>query len=286
MLTPRRGPFSIRRRRRPGRRLRTGALLLALVAAGCASAPATPPVLDLRPLRTATLEEVLAAYDGYTRSLTTISGSGDLEVRDLRKGKARRLGMRLVAARGGRLYVKASVAVVTALEVVSDGSRFWFQVPSKKTVWTGDALADPRAEADEAPYYALRPRDVTAALLPEPLLAREGEALLLEAERPAFVLTLARVAEGRGRVRRRIWLERETLAPARLRDYDEGGELTSEVELSDWREGLPRRVEVRRPAEGYEALLTFDRLQRNVDVPARAFAPRLPEGYSVIEVGG
>jgi hypothetical protein len=69
------------------------------------------------------------------------------------------VGVRFVAARGGRLYLKGSVLVVTALEVVSDGERFWFQVLSKKTVWTGPNDAGNRAEgADKAPYYALRSR--------------------------------------------------------------------------------------------------------------------------------
>ena len=55
-------------------------------------------------------------------------------------------------------------------EVVADGQRFWFQVPSRKTVWTGLSGAAHRADSDEAPYYALRPSDVTSALLPEPFL--------------------------------------------------------------------------------------------------------------------
>jgi len=42
---------------------------------------------------------------------------------------------------------------------------------------------------------------------------------------------------------------------------------------------------VRRPREGYEALFTFDKAEANVPVPARAFAPRTPEGYKVVEVG-
>lgn len=261
-------------------------LLLALLTSACAGTPGPPPAAPRPPARSASLEEVLAAYDAYCREGTTLSASGHVDVRDHRTGRGRTLGVRLVAARGGRLYLKGSVAVVTALELVSDGQRFWFQVPSKKTVWTGPTAAEARdAEADDAPYYALRPGDVTAALLPEPLSAAAGEVLLLEGEPEAFTLTLAApTGGGRGPVRRRVSLDRQTLRPVRLRGYDARGDLSADVVLAGWEMGEARRVSIRRPQEGYEASFHFDKVQRNVPAPERAFAPRTPEGYAVVEV--
>lgn len=261
-------------------------LLLTLLTSGCAGTPVPPPAAPRPPARSATLEEVLAAYDAYCREGTTLSASGQLHVRDHRTGKGRTLGVRVVAARGGRLYLKGSVAVVTALELVSDGRRFWFQVPSRKTVWTGPAASEAReAEADSAPYYAIRPSDVTSALLPEPLEAEAGAALLLEGEPEAFTLSLGGPGEaGRGPVRRRVTLERQTLRPVRLRGYDARGDLASDVVLGGWETGHPRRVEIRRPREGYEASFTFDKVERNAPAPERAFQPRTPEGYAVVEV--
>jgi hypothetical protein len=91
------------------------------------------------------------------------------------------------------------------VEVVSNGERFWFQVPSKKTVWTGAATGEARdAGTDDAPYQAIRPSDITSALLPEPLAPRDGETLLLDADRESFTLTLAAPAQGRGVARRRV----------------------------------------------------------------------------------
>jgi hypothetical protein len=260
--------------------------LLGITLAGCARARAVPRV-DVSAPRAASLDEVAAAYDGYCRGIETLSASGDLDVRDLRAGKARKLGVRLVATRGGRLYIKGSVAVVTALEVVADGARFWFQVPSKKTVWTGAAAgaAPTAAETENAPYYALRPADVTSALLPEPLDPGPDETVVLEADRETFSLALARVEGGRGRVRRRVFLDRSTLRPVRLRSYDERGDLRTEARLSSWTAAGPRRVEVSRPLDGYEADFTFDRVEGNVAVPERAFQPRTPPDYKVVEVG-
>jgi hypothetical protein len=232
----------------------------------------------------ATLEEVLAAHDEYCRGTQSLSASGDLEVRDLRAGKARRVGVRLVAARGGRLYLKASVAVVTALEISADGKRFSFQIPARKTVWTGSADADPRAEDDKAPYYALRPRDVVAALVPEPLAPGEGESLVLEADRDAFSLALVRMASARGLARRRVWLDRDTLRLVRSRSYDDAGDLVMEATFGEWKEGAPRQVMVARPREGYEAAFSLDKVERNVAAPERAFVPRTPEGFTVVEV--
>ena len=253
--------------------------------AGCARARSIPRV-EVAPPRAATLDEVVAAYDGYCRGIETFSASGDLDVRDLRAGKARTLGVRVVAARGGRLYVKGSVAVVTALEVVSDGARFWFQVPSKKTVWTGAAAeaAPTAAQTEDAPYYALRPADVTSALLPEVLDPGPGEVVLLEADRETFSLSLARLEGARGRVRRRVFLDRRSLRPVRLRSYDARGDLRTEARLGAWTASGPGRVDISRPLDGYEAGFTFDRVETNTAVPERAFQPRTPPGYKVVEV--
>jgi hypothetical protein len=190
----------------------------------------------------------------------------------------------LVAARGGRLYLKGSVAVVTALEVVADGQRFWFQVPSKRTVWTGSSSGSTDAERADAPYYALRPSDVAAAFLPEPLSPGPGDALTLEADRRSFSLSLAQLENGVGRVRRRVWLERESLKWSRSRSFDERGDLASEIEVAGWQPGGPRQVTVTRPGEGYVAAFQLEKLDANARVPERAFIPRTPEGYKVVEV--
>ena len=261
----------------------TALLLVALPGAGCLGRAKTIPAVPARPLRVASLDEVLAAYDAYANGNETLSASGDLEVRDLRAGRARKVGVRLVASRGGKLYLKGSIAVVTALEIVADGQRFWFQVPSRKTVWTGLSGAAHRAESDDAPYYALRPSDVTSALLPEPLAAGPQDVVLLEADRESFSLGLAPPG-ARVKARRRVWLDRETLRPTRLRRYDERGELLSEVQLGEWKDGSPERVQIDRPVEGYQAVFDFDKVERNVVVPAQAFVPRTPAGYKVVEV--
>lgn len=262
-------------------------LLLRLCPVGCATAPVASSKEPARPLRTATLDEVLAAYDGYCKGIDTLSASGDLDIRDLRAGKAHRVGVRVVATRGGRLYLKGSVAVITALEVVSNGERFWFQVPSKKTVWTGDAAAAASSEAgtEKAPYYVLRPSDVTSALIPDPLDPGPEDSLVLESDRRAYSVTLAHLAGGRGIARRRVWLDRETLLPQRIRGYDEHGDITSDVTLGSWKDGTPRLVMVLRPGEGYEASFSLSKVQTNVTVPEKAFAPRTPEGYRIVEVG-
>jgi outer membrane lipoprotein-sorting protein len=268
-------------------RRQTAALLLlasSAPGAGCLARAKTIPVVPARPLRAASLDEVLAAYDAHATGGQTLSASGDLEVRDLRAGKARKLGVRLVASRGGKLYLKGSVAVVTAIEVVADGRRFWFQVPSRKTVWTGLSDSANLAEGDDAPYYALRPSDVTSALLPEPLAPGPRDALVLEADPDAFSLALA-PREARAAVSRRVWMERETLRPVRLRRYDARGELVSDVQLGDWRGDAPRRVQIDRPGEGYQAIFDLDKVERNVPVPAQAFVPRTPPDYKVEEVG-
>lgn len=259
----------------------------ALMLGACATRSIERVAAPEKPARAATMDEVLSAYDGYCRGLETLNATGDLDVKDFRAGKERKLGVRLLAARGGKLYVKGSVLLVTGLEVVADGERFWFQVPSKKTVWTGLSDAEPAAEgAEKEPYYALRPRDVNAALLPEPLTPGAGETLSFESEQAQFCVTVSAATPSAGRqtVRRRACVDRESLAPRSLRLYDERGELGAEVAFGDVREGSARRVSIARPREGYLAAFTFEKVVRNQPVPERAFVPRTPEGYAVVEV--
>jgi hypothetical protein len=79
-------------------------------------------------------------------------------------------------------------------------------------------------------------------------------------------------------------VDRDTLRPIRLRRYDERGDVETDVTLSAWTEGQPHQVEIRRPVQGYEASFRLDKVERNVPAPERAFAPRTPEGYAVVEV--
>ena len=263
------------------------ALLSSLAVGACATRAIPRVAAPTRPARTVTLQEALDSYDKYCGGLRTLSASGDLDVKDLRAGKQRKLGVRLVATRGDRLYLKGSVLVVTALEVVSDGRRFWFQVPSQKTTWTGLASdeAPPAEGADQAPYYALRPHDVTAALLPDPLAPAEGETVVMEADREAVWLSVARTSDGRGLVRRRVALDRESLRPIRLRAYDERSDLVSDVSLSAWSDETPRRVVIQRPSQGYVADFSLEKVELNKTVPDKAFEPRPAQGYKTVEVG-
>jgi len=280
----------MRSRSLPPRRLlgHLAAVALVTILGACVSAPTTITKVPRKQLRQATLDEVLGAYDDYCRGLESLSGSGDLTVGDLRAGKARTVGVRLAASRGGRLYIKGSVAVVTAFEIVSDGVRFWFRLPTKNKVWTGPAQAPPPVEEGEedepAPYKALRPGDLALALLPEPLAPTAEDALVLEADSHFFSLALLRLDGGRGLVRRRVWLERETLRLARTRYYDENGDLESESRVMAWKEGAPRRISITRPDDGYVATFILSKLKTNVPIPEQAFEPRIPEGDEIIEV--
>jgi len=265
---------------------------MALLLSGCATSHSFTPVAE-RKLRQATLDEVLGAHERYCSDQTSLIASGELTVADLRKGRSHTIDVHLATRRGGQLYLKGSVAVVTAIELVSDGQRVWFRVPKKKKVWTGSATAAPPAESSEndetgdkeaTPYEALRPRDVTRALLPEPLAPAADESVVFDADETSFSLTLAKVDQGRGLARRRVWLDRETLQLARARYYDQKGDLESEVRFSAWQEDGPRRIKISRPAEGYAATFVFSKRRPNASVPDRAFVPVIPDDYTVVEI--
>jgi hypothetical protein len=263
------------------RRWRALALVLPIGLVGCATVPNTSPRIALRPLRPASLDEVRAAYDAYCDGVQTLSASGDLDVADLRTGKRQRVSVRLVATRTGKLYLKGTVAFVTGLEIVSDGERFSFALPRKKTAWVGPARATrERTPEDSAPYYALRPRDLIDALFPEQL--KDGSVLLYLGDGAS--LTLVEGASSKGPASRRVSLARDTLELSGLRTYDSRGDIVVEVEFGEWKDGMPRKVEIERPQDGYEASFRFSKIERNAKVPEGAFVQRIPKGYTVKEI--
>ncbi len=262
---------------------RRALLALVLLATGCTHAPEGALArVPLPPLRQASLDEVRAAWDRHCAP-QTLRASGDLEVADTITARTQRLSVTLLATREGRLYLKGSVAVVSALEVVGDGARFWFLVPSKNTVWTGAAARAPGASADPThpPYEALRPLDVTRALVPAPVALGPGETISLEGERLGFTLTVARRS---GTVRERIALHRDTLRPQRLRLFDDAGNLQSDVSWSHWEGERAQAVEILRPADGYRAAFTFSKMETDAPAPEKAFVPRVPPDYATVEV--
>ena len=107
---------------------------------------------------------------------------------------------------------------------------------------------------------------------------------MLEADASAYAVSVVQVEGTRGRLRRRIWLARDTLVPSRTRTYDGVGETLAEVDLGQWQDGLPRFITVSRPQEGYQAGFSLSKVDRNGKLPEKAFQPRLPEGYTVVEV--
>ena len=152
----------------------------------------------------------------------------------------------------GRLYLKGSVAVITALEVVSDGERFWFQVPSKKTVWTGAARARRRTRArTKRPTTPCGPPTSRRRSCRSRSPARGGDASSSRPTARRFTLTLAAPAAG-PRARRGAaspWIARRC-SRSRLRRYDERGDLEHGGHPRRLAEGQPHQVEIRRPVAG------------------------------------
>lgn len=280
---------------------RVVAVIFIATALACSSAPKRFDAIEIPPRRQETATAVAAAYDSFCRSLESMSASGDLTVHDAVTGKSRQVGVRVVAERGGRLYIKASMAMITALEITADGERFWFRLPTKKKVWTGPAEAtpadldidaedttpgDPDAdpESDDGPFKALRPADIVRALLPEAFEPEAQQLVGFDADARHFSLVLFDATQGRGLALRRVWLDRDTLQIVRSRSFDASGDVVTESRFGDWRDGMPHEVVVWRPREGYRASFLLNRLRTNVPIPDRAFKPRIPEGEKIIEV--
>ena len=106
----------------------------------------------------------------------------------------------------------------------------------------------------------------------------------MESDREAFTLILAAPRPWARAAQRSGW-SAPCLRPLGERRYDEEGDLVASFTYGSWEGRYPHRIVVGRPREGYEAEFSFEKADVNVAVPDRAFVPRTPADYKVVEVG-
>jgi hypothetical protein len=311
-------------------------LVLIILSASCASLVKskdyTIPKL-LTPLADAKFDDLIKQLQPYTNVQSLRTSQAYMLFTDATASEKYRFEaeLTLILQRPDkiRMLIQASFGTKIA-DMVSESNRFRVAIhyPSEYRQFllgTNDAdysawLAKLKGKEKESALSSARPYHFTDSLMMRPLALNDPrfvfgleEALVEEADpRPAakkgarvlrsfYVISeLEASPEGQGpaRVRRRFWFDRANGARfARQQIFDQQGQLTTEVQYSDYKKlnsgresgsdnAWPGVILVNRPHEGYMARLTFndEKFEVNPELKPTAFTLENTENYREIDL--
>jgi hypothetical protein len=263
---------------------------------GCGAIKQTQqvPVSQIRPLMTASADELISRYNAQARAVRSLNArvefrtttgsaySGVIETYHEFNGFI--LGQKPTSI---RLIGQAPVVAKNVVDMVSDGETFRIFIPSKNKFIVGPARLSRPAKK---PIENLRPQHLVDALFwPE---IGGGEPALFEEFNAAperyYILTLVRAGLPL-EISRKIWFDRGELSVARIETFGPGGRLEGDIHYGDWEPSgelrYPREIELARPHDDYTLKLHITKLTINEEVSADRFQLEQPPGTELVKVG-
>ncbi len=286
-----------------------GSLLCCCLLSGCVAISRKHVVspAEIRPARSATKAELLAAYNQQAGAIRTLNAtvvmspvtgstySGVIE-------EYHEVGGFILAARPAMIRIIGQAPVVSKniFDMVSDGRTFRIFIPSKNRFLVGSTALE---RAAKNPIENLRPQHILEALFwpvvppGTPVLFEEFDA----APSRFYVLSLVRPAGSELELDRKIWFDRADLRVDRVQIYGPGGRLDSDIAYARWEASaeatpsapanpgtgipFPREIRISRPQQDYQLKITITKLALNVDIPPDRFVLAQPPGTELTEIG-
>lgn len=295
-------------------RLALSLALASLVAglAGCGVLPVKKteklPPEKVLPLRTATLEELVARLQEQQDSVRTLNAVAELapstgsaysgvieEYNDVRAFilATRQPGSPEASnpgptARQVRVIGQAPVVRRTIFDMVADDEGFRVFIPSKNKFIVGPNSAVRQAKS---PIENLRPQHLFDAVFLQapypdtPVLLEENE---FGGRRFYVVSEIVLGDTGQFLLNRKWWFERSRLDLVRFQRFDDAGRLLADVNYGDWMAGnakpYPTSIELVRPQEDYRLKLFLKELTLNEPIEAEKFVLEQPAGTELIDL--
>lgn len=289
-------------------------LALSLTLAGCGvvqvkKTEKLPPEKVL-PLRTATLEELLARLNEQQESVLSLNAVAELApstgsaysgvIEEYHDVRAFLLAVRQPenpqagdahpgwSSHRVRLIGQAPVVRRTLFDMVADDERFKVLIPSKNKFIVGPNSATRQAKS---PIENLRPQHLFDAVFLQapypdtPVVLEENE---VGGRRLYAVSEIVLGDKGQFLLNRKWWFERSRLELVRFQRFGEDGRLLADVHFGDWLAGnagpYPTSIELVRPQEDYRLKLFIKELTLNEPIEAEKFALEQPAGTELIDV--
>ena len=189
------------------------------------------------------------------------------------------------------IRVRVQVFQVTAIDMVSNGTKFSIDVPRKNTFIRGlnHQVIPPRKDVP----VNVRPQHIFEALALEALEGADPSLISLEEHeqdgRKFYILSCNQWASGGSlSLKRKIWFDRVDLNIVRLQAYAPAGRLESEIHYSDFRtvdgQLYPALVRFERPQEAYRMAIRAQEIEVNLNLAATAFVLKKSPRRQVVDL--
>jgi outer membrane lipoprotein-sorting protein len=282
-------------------------LLLILPSTGCLfRSRKVERLVSTAPLKTASQQDLIDYINREASKVRTMQATVDIDttVGGAKKGKVteyQQIRGYVLARKPSMLRMIGLLPVVRnrAFDMVSDGNEFKLSIPPKNRFLTG--RNDVERPDGKQQLENLRPQHIYDALLlrevdPEKEIAvLESDVEIVrdakgrQVEQADYDIHVARKSPHGWFLSRRIVFSRSDLLPHRQYVYDDHGNLATDARYEDYREyngvSFPSQIEIHRPQEEYDIVLTMVKLQLNVNLSDDQFVLEQPAGAEVVRLG-
>jgi outer membrane lipoprotein-sorting protein len=286
-------------------------LLLLLAVAGSLSgclfrAHKVERVITGAPLKTATQQELIDYVNREAAKVRSMQATVDIDttVGGAKKGKVtdyQEIRGYVLARKPAMLRMIGLLPVVrnTAFDMVSDGQDFKLWIPAKNRFLLGKN--NQRSSEGKQTMENLRPQHIYDALLlrevdPEKEIAvlENDEEIVRDhegrqVEQSVYHLDIVRKGESGWVLSRKIIFSRTDLLPHRQLVYDDLGNLATDAHYENYKDydgiAFPSQIEIRRPREEYDIVLSVVKLQLNGVLTDEQFMLAQPPGADVVHLG-
>lgn len=282
-------------------------VLLPFAMGGCPKVKTTThlPEAEVKPLQTATLEELLEQLREQAEAIHTVNAVTELipstgsaysgvieEYHDVRAfvlaERNHETGQQI------RMIGQAPVVRRTVFDMVADLTGFRINIPPKSKFIIGSNRVTHRSDK---PIENLRPQHLFEAFLPAPpqpeSLATQhyleenefgGQRFYIVTE----VSALEDSSNGALHIARKWWFDRTDLSLVRVQRFGSAGRLQTDIHYADWRPAgetrYPHLIEVIRPYDDYRLKLLVKELTLNGPMGPEKFRLEQPAGVELVDL--
>lgn len=283
---------------------RPAALALPLLLSGCSyfiptkrhlPVPKAPPIVQ-----TATPDQLVEQLNQRWNAMNTLTATVEIYATQTKSSEG--LAQDFPSCRGYILMRKPKMLRVLGtyfgvkiFDMASDGDHFTLVIPSKNLAIKGSSIV---TEKSANSLENLRPNfflDAIAVRGLDPdneyMVASDTETVEDAAKKhlytePEYVLSVMRHKSGNENLPvRTITFHRDDMLPYDQYVYNADGELETQIFYANYATfsagKYPSKVTIKRPREGIQLVLSVERVEENVDLPASQFDVKVPDGATI-----
>lgn len=280
-------------------------LLLVTPLTGCLfrSRPIPRPV-STAPLKSATQPELIQYINKQAELVHSMQATVDIDttVGGVKKGVVtdyQQIRGYVLARKPAMLRMIGLMPIVRnrAFDMVSDGQIFKLWVPPKNRFVVG--RNDVETHNEQQPLENLRPKHIYDALLlrevaPDEIAVLENDVQTItdakgrKTQQDDYVVDIIGNDSHGHFLSRKIVFSRVDLLPYRQLIYDEDGRLATDAHYEGYKDyagvNFPSRIQIMRPQEEYDIVLSIVKLKLNEDLPNDKFQLDQPAGAQVVRL--